>query len=332
MRSPVKQTPLYLRPGFTLVELLVVIAIIGMLMGLLLPAVQQAREAARQMQCSNNLKQMVLACQTHEATNQFFPSGGWHYHIVGDADRGPGRNQPGSWIYSILPFLEQSALYNLSALGEAPNQTASATKKSKNQTLLQTPLSFLNCPSRRRATLYPISSSYTIHNCSGVSSCVRSDYAGNFGGENSACEAFLDLNYPAATSSYNWPEQANSTGVIFRYSQMESAKIYDGLSNTFLAGEKYICPDHYATGGIGSENEGAYFGDDNDNQRCSYPAPAQDRIGWAGPLNNWGSAHAGVFAMGFCDGSVQRISYSIENAAFWNLGNREDGNTNTSYE
>ncbi|MBQ6109392.1 MAG: DUF1559 domain-containing protein, partial [Thermoguttaceae bacterium] len=158
-----KQNTFRLHAGFTLVELLVVIAIIGVLMGLLMPAVQQAREAAREMQCSNNLKQMVTGCMTHESTQQFYPTGGWHYHIVGDADRGFGKNQPGSWIYSILPYVDQTALFNLSALGENPGSAASATKKANNQTLLTTPLQMLNCPSRRPARLVPFRS-YEFHN------------------------------------------------------------------------------------------------------------------------------------------------------------------------
>src|SRR3954469_8325737 len=101
------------RRGFTLVELLVVIAIIGILVALLLPAVQAAREAARRTQCQNHLKQMATGMMLHEAANKFLPVGGWCAVRSGDPDLGYGRAQPGGWPYNILSYIEETALHDM---------------------------------------------------------------------------------------------------------------------------------------------------------------------------------------------------------------------------
>src|SRR5580704_3307891 len=97
-----------IRRAFTLVELLVVITIIGILVALLLPAVNSARESGRRAQCANNLKQLSAACLQHDEGQGYYPGGGWGSSWVGDPSLGYGRRQPGSWLYSILPNLDQN--------------------------------------------------------------------------------------------------------------------------------------------------------------------------------------------------------------------------------
>jgi prepilin-type N-terminal cleavage/methylation domain-containing protein/prepilin-type processing-associated H-X9-DG protein len=135
--------------GFTLVELLVVITIIGILISLLLPAVQAAREAARRAQCNNNMKQLGLAVLNHESALKTFPSGGWTAIVMGSPDRGSGARQGGSWLFSILPYLEQSGLYNLAA-GKTGTPLQAAVG-----TTVSTPVAAFYCPSRRQAKAYP---------------------------------------------------------------------------------------------------------------------------------------------------------------------------------
>ena len=135
--------------AFTLVELLVVITIIGILVALLMPAVQSAREAARQGQCKNNLRQIGLACTQHVAKQGHFPSSGWGYLWTGDPDMGFGSHQPGGWIYNILPYLEQGVVHDIGA-GMPYSQKNKALAQQESAVIAG-----LICPSRRKAIGYP---------------------------------------------------------------------------------------------------------------------------------------------------------------------------------
>jgi len=128
------------RPGFTLIELLVVIAIIGILVSLLLPAVQTTREAARRTECMNNLKQLGMACLEHAEVRGYLPTGGWAWGWAGEPDRGFSKKQPGGWHYNILPFLELQDLHDRGSGGK--NQTLGGVR-------VQSPVVLFHCPSRR---------------------------------------------------------------------------------------------------------------------------------------------------------------------------------------
>ncbi|MDO5113562.1 MAG: DUF1559 domain-containing protein [Planctomycetia bacterium] len=324
------------RAGFTLVELLVVIAIIGMLVGLLLPAVQQAREAARQMQCNNHLRQMALACLNLETAQKNLPSGGWYYSWCGDPDRGFSYAQPGAWTFSILPFLEQNALFQMGSDGQP--DTITSEQKKGSETVITTPIPVFFCPSRRTCQVsYTKFSSATFQNAqlpSGEQNVMKTDYAGNCGSTHPGhITEVKDMNDAMEILRKNqW--KPVGTGVIYHGSQITLSEIRDGTSNTYLCGEKYMASDRYiGTAELlcGGDDATGYSGGDGDTLRSTSQShyPVQDRPQYDTAPSRFGSAHAGSFGMAMCDGSVQRISYSIEPETHENLGIRNDGQVAT---
>ncbi len=321
------------RSAFTLVELLVVITIIGILIALLLPAVQSAREAARRLQCSNHLKQLALACLMHESAHGHFPTGGWGFEWVGDPDQGFGLNQPGGWVYNVLPFIEQEALRNLGS-----GITDTADRKAALTQLTETPLSVLHCPTRRRAVATPVKSHWNPFNANFTPNGAKTDYAINTGA--SACHIDIFVGPSSLTQGMDssfWDTHSNLRirqsevenrykGVSHQRSMVMMAHIRDGSSNTYLVGEKYLNPqsyhslEYYDTG----DNEAVYGGFNRDFHRSAALEPIQDRTGYY-CYRRFGSAHSGAFNMSFCDGSVRSISYSIDEEIHRRLGVRDDG-------
>jgi prepilin-type N-terminal cleavage/methylation domain-containing protein len=319
------------RRGFTLVELLVVIAIIGVLVSLLLPAVQSAREAARRSQCQNQLKQWALAALNHHDALGYFPSGGWGWRWGGDPDRGSGVGQPGSVFYSLLPYVELAAIHKLGSDGNpatlTPGQLDGATKRT------MTPVPIINCPSRRPAQLFMENPAANLQfpelnaNRDAVTAMVRSDYAGNAGavdnvqwGGNPASWPAGGVYKPAAPSDAN----ALVLGVFHAGSEVAIAQIVDGTTNTYLIGEKYVPVIAYEDGSDYTDTESAYSGNNDDALRRTSIEPMQDHPNIV-QQQRFGSAHVSAFYMAYCDGSVQAVSYEIDPNVHYANGTR-DGN------
>ena len=216
------------RAGFTLVELLVVITIIGILMGLLLPAVQAARESGRRTQCQNNLKQLALAMLQHETAKRYLPGAGWGYGWTGDPDRGSGIKQPGGWTYCILPYIDQAALAQVGA-GLADNNGSSTSPKGKALVQLITPpLAVFHCPSRRQFKLYTNTNGQD--NSGSASAVARLDYAGN-GGDNNlddATQSRQPTSYSQGDSATYWAGLPLNTGVCLQHTELPLARVTDG--------------------------------------------------------------------------------------------------------
>lgn len=301
------------RRAFTMVELLMTLGILVILAGLMLPAVQVARESARQTHCRNNLRQLGIAALTHENAWGHLPSNGFGLQWVGDSNRGFGANQPGGWIFNILPYSGSAHIRDLPPSGGI---------------LLQTPFALLNCPTRRPAIGHAWESSTPICNGDAPAAAAKSDYAVN-GGDKSLPSVYYGPPCGiAATGNFNWPDMSSQTGVGFVRSQVRMSHISDGTSATILIGEKYVRigkalgiqnPD-------AGDDQGAYVGDCADIRRWTTSPPRRDREGFNDPLL-FGSRHIATCNFVFCDGATRSISYLVDWKVFRNLGNRYDGNS-----
>src|SRR5262245_16272062 len=161
------------RTAFTLVELLVVIAIIGILIALLLPAVQAAREAARRTQCFNNLKQLGLAATTHISAKKYFPTAGFNPVANPPWDTIPlFGNERGSWLYQLLAYMEEKRLYEIGRNAPPPNSSAAPNNPVLgNKDFGEVRVSTFQCPTRGYRT-------NTIVSGTGVKVYYPNDYAG----------------------------------------------------------------------------------------------------------------------------------------------------------
>ncbi|MCC6124279.1 MAG: DUF1559 domain-containing protein [Pirellulales bacterium] len=318
--------------GFTLVELLVVIAIIGILIALLLPAIQAAREAARRLECQNHLKQLGLAAHNYMDSRKCLPSCGYGCPWAPHPDRGLGKDQPGSFFYPLLSFMELKSLTKLGA-GVGFNNMSSTILLNGNKQLLSTPLNVLFCPTRRAPGAAPADNNHWFvlqpYLSAQLNVCAHNDYCANAGDNHVGWNCSISTLSNSKTMTC--PDARQATGITYTHHQYILRDILDGTSKTMLIGEKNVNPDHYHSGKNWGDDQGPFPGDERDPVRWAawsfsasdYIAPARDR---AGADQSWGfgSAHASTFNVALCDGSVHAIRYDISEKNMRRLSRRND--------
>jgi prepilin-type N-terminal cleavage/methylation domain-containing protein len=279
------------RAAFTLVELLVVIAIIGVLVALLLPAIQAAREAARASQCKNSLKQLGLALHNYHDVMNRMPAG-W----IGSTPEGP----PGwGWTTALFPYFEQKNLQESGIKFNLPIDHA------QNQAARETVLPLLLCPSDGRAKHFEIGADdapgANIDGGTPLFKIARSNYVGMFG--------TLEVE----------DDPSNGDGVFFHNSRVRFAEITDGLSNTLVIGERGVSYGNSVWAGVVDGAAEAMVrivgvADHTPNHPSLH-------------FDDFSSYHpSGVhFLVG--DGSVRRFNNSIDVAVYQGLATRGGGET-----
>ncbi|WP_437193443.1 DUF1559 domain-containing protein [Planctomicrobium sp. SH527] len=334
------------RVGFTLIELLVVIAIIAILISLLLPAVQQAREAARRSQCKNNLKQFALAIHNYQDVAGMFPIGG----------TGTDETMPQvSWQVRVLPYMDQAPLFNMLDLAG----TLPAASYSGAGNRLKVPYQILASGKQVRETLLPATMCPSDSFGATRNGWALGSYGASVGSQLNPSNRHTGVSCAPysgfAKKTRDWGdsiEKSQISGIISRQgAAIRIADVTDGTSNTIMVGEVIpMCSD--ADGG--NAERGSWVSSRTicnglcstitpindftscrvmgDSRRTNYPTCATHAAGNAVPETAWNfafgfrSMHSGGAHFALVDGSVRFLSENIDHAGtYQRLGGRADG-------
>ncbi|HTN76071.1 MAG TPA: DUF1559 domain-containing protein [Pirellulaceae bacterium] len=314
------------RRAFTLVELLVVIAIIGVLVALLLPAVQSAREAARRMQCGNNLKQLGLALHNYHGTNNRFPFGASH---PTNTNWGTINNDHhGSFIVGLLPYFEQQAMYDAC---DFKTDTAFNSALPGGQKIHEIWLSALLCPSDEKKywdgnPLYAGAAGTTKGQ-----KWATSNYSVSIGNQAFGACPFSGNMFGTGAAGHGDTMDPGQISGVFGHLAWGAAieEIRDGTSNTIAIGEiRPKCSWHARDGWM--HINALWFATTcpinykNCPDEPGYTASCAASTAWSCDMG-FKSRHPGGAGFAFCDGSVHFLSDNIDYNTYQKLGDRRDG-------
>jgi prepilin-type N-terminal cleavage/methylation domain-containing protein/prepilin-type processing-associated H-X9-DG protein len=324
------------KQGFTLIELLVVIAIIAVLVSLLLPAVQQAREAARRSQCKNNLKQIGLALHNYHDTHGVFPPGyvdrNFNPNSTPDNDLGPGWG----WATFLLPNLEQLPLYNQINFSQGVGLGVNAQ-------ISQMPLTVYQCPSDGLQQAFVV---YDITLTNPITTVAHGNYVG--------CNGWIECFSGAGGNPQPGPGADGlagtfglaGVGAFYRNSKNSTASFTDGLSSTIVAGERSSnhSPSTW-TGAVAGGQCPAWMAVQPPSPYSAPPGPAYDNADFGEAFilahcnashrpnadfpaydpDTFYSYHSGGSQFVFGDGSVRFISSFVDGPTYQHLATLAGG-------
>lgn len=337
--------------GFTLVELLVVIAIIGILVGLLLPAVQAAREAARRMQCGNNLKQIGLAIHNYESAFKRFPHGSVNEDPRETAPRGlwnAGRHRKGTVLVKLLPFIEQTALYNSIDfnLDVEDQLNAVGVFAATRTNMRNVPIPSYRCPSdgtssrgagavTQQNQLYNYSMSIGNQNMPGQYGCAqfRDNTAGALRASGILGGNLFGNGGNGHGNSNPYNDSRGISGVISRMDWSAKFKdITDGTSNVIAGGEILpSCHDHHRDGGWYNTNGQWTATTATINFNTCGKQGVNNAANNCSDFRNWNTSagfksdHTGGATFIYGDASVHFLPDSIDYLSYQQMGSRNDG-------